>query len=94
MPRRLVGIVLISMALLSVAPAFAQHRNGCQWCRVWTDPTTGSQSSECVNWMPEPDQQPGNMQKLASCVPSDTCYYNAGNWYCYAGCDGFQCFDV
>jgi len=92
MRRRLVGALLIATALLSAVPVFAQHRNGCQWCRIWTD-SNGSQSSECVNWFPGPDIQPGGAEKLASCVPSDTCYW-LGTWYCYAGCDGYQCFDV
>ena len=93
MPGRLVGALLILTVLLGASPVFAA-RNGCQWCRVWTDPSTGNQESECVNWEPDPQTQPGGAEKLANCYSEDMCYYNWGWWYCYAHCEGYQCFDV
>lgn len=89
MSRRLLALTFVLVTL--VALPLSAARNGCQWCRVWTDPDFGYQDSECVSWDPEDVQGPSS--KLASCEPIDICYYG-GTWYCTATCDGFQCYDV
>ena len=89
MSRRVVSSILILSAFLMATPGYADR---CLWCRVWTEPDTGEQDSECVRFVPPENN--GTFEKLAACNATQFCYYNWGQWHCFAGCEGYQCFDV